>query len=645
MKLRSLLEQSSLGELHRVFQQHGAADSVALSRAELVHELAARLTEPGYLGAWLERLDANARTVLRSIVADGGQTRGFVLERRVRQVLGSETPERTVRAEIDRLLSTGLVFRGFQAFGPERGEVFVMPEELLPLLPARVEATADIRPRVSAPERVLACSPVFALFALASFVRRWRLRDARQSSNAGQLAALDHETEHLVAELPGRAARERWTLLAHLAVHLGIFTREDGALDHTEELPGWLGDGDSGHRRLWETYVRAAQWNDLERAGSGKERYAGRVNESLAARAQVLDVLQRLPGVAWLEPEEVVRAVREQAPDFLREGFDVSTSRLLDLLTGEVLAGSSSWDKLEGEVVRYLLSGPLYWLGVVEWGATGEAPDRLRVSELVVGLLVGAEAAAVVSPCEPLELRDDRRIVASTQAELAILWQLEPYLVLEDRGPPSVYHLSRLSLARGLEAGGSVQDLHRLLERGAGGALPEAFSGALDRWSTRVGRLRIRPAVLLTSETAEELDVLLERADLATILKHRIGPRAVSVPAGRAQELADLLERHGHLPELDASLRLMAGRRAYAGLVDQRVLETLLYALRAMRTIDPTLLDGLVEVEALSRRLETALGPIAASLIRKRAAAAGRRAKRQLPRGRVGRRKPGAEPD
>lgn len=629
MKLRGLLEQCSLAELHRIAERHGRDGLAAPSRGELIQQLADQLTGAGYLEGWLARLDPPARVMLQGIAVEGGQTRGFVLERRFRHALGDETSERTVRAEIERLLSTGLLYRVFHAAGPDRGETFVMPEELRPLLPTEPGHSGPVPRPLPAPERVLACRPVFALFALASFVRRWRQREVRQASSAGQLAALDEETSELVVEPPGRTSRERWTLLGHLAIQAGLFTREEAGLEYTEELPDWLARGHDGERGLWRAYLGAAHWDDLERAGSGRERFAGRRADPPAARAQVLDVVRRLPSLTWLQPEAVVHAVREEAPDFLREGYDASSSRLLDLQTGDVLAGPGSWDQVEGSMVRYMLSGPLYWLGGVEWGVSDAEADRLRIGERGAALLRGEEAA-LASPARPLELLDDRRVVAEADADLGLLWQLEPYLLLEQRGPPSVYRLARLSFARGLEAGGSLDDLRRLLERGSGQPLPEAFAAALDRWAPRLGRIHIRPQVVLLTQTAEELDAILERAEVRAAIRERLGPRAASVPAARSQELADLLERQGHLPELDASLRLMAGRRAYAALVDQRVVETLLFSLRALRALDPRLLEGLAEVDVLIRRLETALGPIAGPLLRKRALAAARRTRREL---------------
>lgn len=590
--------------------------------------LAERLLEPGYLARQIERLEPAARLALELLSADGGRLRGFVLERRLRGRLDDASAE-AVQATIAELLRMGLLYRVFQASGADRGELFVLFDELLPLLPTPpVEAERVAPTAVSPPERTLRCRSSFSLFALASFIRRWR-RAAHRGSQDGQLAALNQETAELAVELPGRLPRERWTLLAHLGLQRDLFTREEGGLQPTERLEEWLGLGEAAERQLWEIYVNAEQWNDLERAGTGQGRFAGRTAEPVAARAALIGVVRTLSPDAWVSVDDLIGFVRERVPDFLREGFDGATSRLVDLESGEVLGGPGSWDRLEGQVVRYVVTGPLYWLGVVEWGASGESWDRLRLTQRGRAWLFGEEQALWDAP-EPLRLDDDRNIRVAERSDLRLLWRLEPYLRLERRGPPSVYTLQRASFAAALGGGGSLIELRELLELGANQPLPLAVRLALERWGARAGRFRLRPAVLLLAEDADELAAVVERPELKPLLRERLGPTAALVAPARAGELAEALQHLGHLPELDSALRLMAGRRAYGALIDAETLEALLFCIRLIRALQPSLIDEIPHATRLAQRLEEALGPIAAPRLTRRARQVARKLRADL---------------
>jgi hypothetical protein len=76
------------------------------------------------------------------------------------------------------------------------------------------------------------------------------------------------------------------------------------------------------------------------------------------------------------------------------------------------------------------------------------------------------------------------------------------------------------------------------------------------------------------------------------------------VAASDALEVASALRAAGHLPRVDAALWLMAGRRAYAGLVDEQVLEFLLVSLLAFERARPDQLAELEGAPSLIERLE-----------------------------------------
>jgi hypothetical protein len=77
------------------------------------------------------------------------------------------------------------------------------------------------------------------------------------------------------------------------------------------------------------------------------------------------------------------------------------------------------------------------------------------------------------------------------------------------------------------------------------------------------------------------------------------------VTAADALELAAALRGVGHLPRVDAALRLAAEpRRAYAGLVDEQVLEFLLVSLLAFELAWPERLAELEGSTGLRERLE-----------------------------------------
>src|SRR5205085_6939359 len=139
----------------------------------------------------------------------------------------------------------------------------------------------------------------------------------------------------------------------------------------------------------------------------------------------------------------------------------------------------------------------------------------------------------------------------------------------------------------------------------------------LSAWDQRFGALDIRPAVLLEGRSAVELDEAVADEQVRPFVRRRLGPSVVEVAAADALELANALRGAGHLPRVDAALRLAAEpRRAYAGLVDEQVLEFLLVSLLAFRAAWPERLAELEGSKALLERLEHQFPPARLAALR-----------------------------
>jgi hypothetical protein len=200
--------------------------------------------------------------------------------------------------------------------------------------------------------------------------------------------------------------------------------------------------------------------------------------------------------------------------------------------------------------------------------------------------------------------------LAPARAQLGTLLRAERYLRLRERGRVSRYHLVQSHVAAALTTGGSIAECRQLLLKLSLARLPDEVESRLSGWEQRFGALQIRPAVLLEAQTAEELEAVAAEDEVRPFLRGRIGACAVEVAAADALELAAALRSSGHLPRVDAALRLAAQpRQAFGGLVDEQVLEFLLVSLLAFQTAWPERLADLEGSTALLERLEHQFPP------------------------------------
>ncbi len=118
-------------------------------------------------------------------------------------------------------------------------------------------------------------------------------------------------------------------------------------------------------RALFEAWRTDPAWNDLQRSNRlHVEKAVALRSDTLAVRAAILSALRAAVPGAWHTFESLFARVKAQSPDFLRTDFD--TDYLRDAATGEYLRGFAHWDRVEGALLQSVLTGPLFWLGLIE---------------------------------------------------------------------------------------------------------------------------------------------------------------------------------------------------------------------------------------------------------------------------------------
>lgn len=84
-------------------------------------------------------------------------------------------------------------------------------------------------------------------------------------------------------------------------------------------------------------------------------------------REHILDALSALPVNTWLSLNGFIAAIKKTSPQFLRKSFFENRGQIIDK-DGNDLSGIGAWFQLEGSYIRFLITGPLQWLGLAQIG-------------------------------------------------------------------------------------------------------------------------------------------------------------------------------------------------------------------------------------------------------------------------------------
>jgi len=535
-------------------------------RQDAVAQLTTAMATPEAITAAWDALPDDQRQALEALLAARGRMPLRVFAREWGEIrtmgpgrMARERPWRKPISPAEGLWYNGFISRAFEQ-GPEGTyEIAFVPPELRVHLPT---------PHTPLPIITLKPAPAPAAARPAG--------DALLDDACTLLAYLQNEQ---LRPGPGgdwpvrhkaRLARRlrdpdptRPTFLRHLARHLGWLRVTDSG--HLRPDPGpvttWLQSSPGQQRNaLAEAWRDNPTWNDLFHVLTLHPEDTGAWhNDPLLARRAILRHLEACAPDTWYRLDDFVAAVKQADPDFQRPDGDYTTWYVRDADTGAYLSGFESWDAVEGALIRYIITGPLAWLGLTDVGAEAldGPPTAFRLTLAGAACLGLAESPPEPEPA-PLALRSDFTVLAPParryeRFQLARVadWVTSP-LVGGIEGDPFVYRLTPTSLERARRQGIPAARVLEFLGQVISAPVPRSIETALTRWEARGAEVRLERVVLLRL-SSEGLMAQIAASPLTRhLIRERIGPAAALVRERDWPRLVAALGKTGLLPDVIA---------------------------------------------------------------------------------------------
>jgi hypothetical protein len=304
----------------------------------------------------------------------------------------------------------------------------------------------------------------------------------------------------------------------------------------TNLAQAWLNSSKHNDLRLIPYLIAEGEWK----------------NDPLRARQTVLGFLSRVPAGSWWSLPAFVAAVHQTWPDFQRPAGDYDSWFLRDERSGQFLRGFEHWDDVDGALIRYLICGPLHWLGMVDLAASDEgASDNItafRLSKWAAALMAGEPPMGLADENAPVHVRSDGRLGVPHLVWRAVRYQIARFCEwIEEVGEEYRYRMTPSSLQQAGEQGLSVKHLLALLQKHAQ-AIPPNILKALTRWQEHGREARLeRLSVLRVS--SPELLKSLRQSRAARFLGDPLGPTTIIVKPGAGEKVLGVLTEMGYLGE------------------------------------------------------------------------------------------------
>ncbi len=334
---------------------------------------------------------------------------------------------------------------------------------------------------------------------------------------------------------------DRCHLLITLAWEMNLLRQAENGVRPTRPAVDWLKLSRPAQLRALLEAWSGSDWNDLGHTPGLTWEGSSWKNEPVLARNGLLDAVVRDNN--WYALGELVAFVKENNPDFQRPDGDYNTWYIRDQAQDGYITGFENWERVEGRLLRFLVQGPLVWLGAMEatehlyrltapglaW-LNAEKPDE---REVTVPPVVQVDATILV----PLNAERQHRFQIARVAEPV---PVEP-------GKPFVYRLSPASLELARSQGIEPDRVLQFLEKTSGRPIPASTKRAVERWLEKGTEGRLEQLVVLRVKDAEILDKLQNNAKTRPFLGERLGDLAVAVKGEDWEELRNAAAQLGLL--------------------------------------------------------------------------------------------------
>jgi hypothetical protein len=526
---------------------------------QAAEQLAARMLNAEKAADAWDRLTDEQRGALQAVLGAGGKMPTAIFSRMYGEIrpMGPGKMEREKPYLNPASLAEALYYRGLIAMsfgeGVKGSTAFTyVPTDLVPLLPAH-KTGYDVTPLPESVESV--SQPNFIRLAdttlvddLTTLLAYCQLYDVALVNGA-------LEPEHqkgIKPHLLGSNSTARLALMVAVASGMGIAAESQKLFKPVSVAARkWLDAPRTVQvRTMAEAWRDSIMYNELWYTPGLKPERTGWQNDPLLARQTVLTFMELVPVDAWWPVDTFINAVKEEEPDFQRPGGDYDSWYIRDVQSGQYLRGfEQSWDKVDGAMLRFILTGPMHGLGLVDTAENGAVCRLTAYGRAFTGV---AEWPLTSAETETFTVAADGLCEVPRSVSRYDRFQLARFTEWVKAADPYQYRISAAGLSQVSRQNIQASHILTFLKRGTGDQVPEAIINLIETWSEAGSDAAvISQMTVLRVPTAELLAAIQATPALRRYLGATLGPTAVAVRPGQWNDLASALQANGVLVEVD----------------------------------------------------------------------------------------------
>ena len=542
-----------------------AEDSVDVAR------MSAAMLRPETLQSLLERLPEAELRALQRVQSYGGQIAAAILERdfgRVRTHANYQNPRAYLLAleqlpePTEALFLKGLLHEERRA----AGHVYRIPDEIFAVLPSVPLRSTQLALSLSTPAQAPAEIISAEVDRLERCMLEFLIAARRQRLPVLATGALTKEglkqldmawNKNKGKDAPSRESYWPYAQFTRMLAISANLVRIDAGnlLCPTREALTWMRLSDyQRSRQLLEAWIASA-WDDM-RIFAGLK-FGNELRRHMPGEKRaLLQLIVQLPIDQWISLDTLVEAIYSADPDFMRTDGEYGHWRITDRF-GRNIDGFEHWHDVEGQFIRIVIAGSLYWLGLLDLSVLNDAPYAVRLTNYGAAVLRN-QAPEPSAYTARIVVQPNFEVVVPPETSLYDRFQIDRIAELVSGDETQLFRLTRRSIQAALEGGAEFEEIMDFLEASTAQALSQNVLASLREWAGSQRRLSLRRAAILSAESAALLEQV--RHDRRIRLSGRaLNEQEWELPESEAAILAERLRQSSYgvqndAPDVDAPL-------------------------------------------------------------------------------------------
>ncbi|MBX3063928.1 MAG: helicase-associated domain-containing protein [Anaerolineae bacterium] len=528
-------------------------------------QLAKAMLNPEKVADMWRRLTDEQRGALQTLLgSNGGKMLGVIFGRMFGEVrpmgpgaLEREKPYLNPVSVNEALYYRGMISAGYGDSAKGSQVYMYVPTDLGKLMPTQETSYKDIATQVPpveavAPPENIRQADTAMVDDITTMMAFCQLVDVTLDQG---LFPADHQ-KTLKPYLIGSASSARLSLMIGLAVDLGIAGINKNVLKPVgNELRKWLESSRPAQvKSLAEAWKMSTRYNELSYTPGLKVERLG--NDPLLARQTVLTFMEMVPPNDWFPVDTFVAAVKEEEPEFQRPNGDYDSWYIRDAQSDKYLRGFESWDKVDGAMLRFILTGPMHGLGLLDTAQNG-AMVRLTI----YGRAFIGENDWPATPPEttPITIKADGVCDVPRATSRFDRFQLCRFTEWLKAGDVYQYRISAEGLSQATAQNIKGEQLLSFLKRATNDAVPKSIVQLIETWGQASGvgsgagaqSASLSRMVVLRLPTPELLETLQATPAVRRYLGAQLGPAAVAIRPDQWEALVAALQASGVMVDVD----------------------------------------------------------------------------------------------